>query len=121
MQPKLADFMEIVRTDPAVESVVGFTGGQQRNRGSMFVALKPLAERPKVPGLIFSRPETADQVIARLRVKLAKEPGASLFLVPVQDIRIGGRQANAQYQYTLQADELADLRTWGPRIRQIFS
>ena len=73
----------------------------------MFVALKPLAERK----------ESADQVIARLRAKLAQEPGASLFLQPVQDIRIGGRQANAQYQYTLQADELAELRAWEPKIR----
>ena len=121
MQVKLADFMEIVRTDPGVENVVGFTGGAQRNRGFMFVALKSLADRPKTKGFLFDQPETADQIIARLRVKLAKEPGASLFLVPVQDIRIGGRQANAQYQYTLQADELADLRLWGPRIRQALS
>ncbi|MEO8137038.1 MAG: multidrug efflux RND transporter permease subunit [Betaproteobacteria bacterium] len=121
MQTKLAAFMEIVRADPAVDNVVGFTGGQQRNRGSMFVALKPLSDRPRMEGVLFSSPETADQVIARLRVKLAREPGASLFLVPVQDIRIGGRQANAQYQYTLQADELNELRIWGPRIRQALS
>ncbi len=80
MRQKLADFMAIVGGDPAVENVVGFTGGAQRNSGFMFVALKPLAERK----------ETADQVIARLRGKLAKEPGANLFLQPVQDIRIGG-------------------------------
>ncbi len=111
MQKKLADFIEIVRGDPAVENVVGFTGGQQRNTGSMFVGLKPLAERKA----------SVDQVIARLRVKLAQEPGANLFLNPVQDIRVGGRQANAQYQYTLQADDLADLRTWEPRVRQALS
>jgi multidrug efflux pump len=64
----------------------------------MFVSLKPLSERK----------ETADQVIARLRIKLAKEPGANLFLQPVQDIRIGGRQANAQYQFTLQGDDLTE-------------
>jgi multidrug efflux pump len=58
------------------------------------------------------------QVIARLRVKLAKEPGAALFLVPVQDIRVGGRQANAQYQFTLQADDLEELRVWEPRVRR---
>jgi multidrug efflux pump len=121
MQVKLADFMDIVRNDPAVENVVGFTGGQQRNRGSMFVALKSLGARPQTKGLLFDRPETADQIIARLRGKLAKEPGANLFLVPVQDIRIGGRQANAQYQYTLQADDLADLRLWEPRIRRALS
>jgi multidrug efflux pump len=111
MRVKLADFMGIVSSDPAVENVVGFTGGAQRNSGFMFVALKPLAERK----------ESADQVIARLRVKLAKEPGANLFLQPVQDIRIGGRQSNAQYQYTLQGDDLAELRTWEPKIRAALS
>jgi multidrug efflux pump len=111
MRQKLTDFMTIVSTDPAVENVVGFTGGVQRNSGRMFVALKPLSERQ----------ETADQVIARLRIKLAKEPGASLFLQPVQDIRIGGRQSNAQYQYTLQADDLAELRAWEPKIRLTLS
>jgi len=107
MQQKLASFVDIVRADPAVESVVAFTGGGQRNSGSMFVGLKPVQER----GM------SADQVIARLRGKLAHEPGANLFLVPVQDIRIGGRQANAQYQYTLQADDLNELREWEPKIR----
>ena len=111
MRQKLADFMIIVGADPAVENVVGFTGGAQRNSGMMFVALKPIAERR----------ETADQVIARLRGKLAKEPGANLFLQPVQDIRIGGRQSNAQYQFTLQADDLADLRSWEPKIRVALS
>jgi multidrug efflux pump len=111
MQEKLSRFVEIVRTEPEVESVVAFTGGGQRNSGSMFVGLKPRNERKL----------TADQVIGRLRAKLAHEPGASLFLTPVQDIRIGGRQANAQYQYTLQADDLNELRTWEPRIRQALS
>ena len=60
-------------------------------------------------------------MIARLRGKLAKEPGANLFLQPVQDIRIGGRQSNAQYQYTLQADDLAELRAWEPKIRAALS
>jgi multidrug efflux pump len=111
MRVKLADFMGIVSSDPAVQNVVGFTGGAQRNSGFMFVALKPLSERS----------ETADEVIARLRIKLAKEPGANLFLQPVQDIRIGGRQSNAQYQYTLQGDDLAELRTWEPKIRAALS
>jgi len=111
MREKLASFVEIVRADPAVQSVVAFTGGGQRNSGSMFVGLKPRAERDL----------SADQVIARLRSKLAHEPGANLFLVPVQDIRIGGRQANAQYQYTLQADELTELRAWEPKIRAAMS
>jgi multidrug efflux pump len=108
MQKKLADFVEIVRQDPAVENVIAFTGGGQRNSGAMFIALKPLAER-KV---------SVDKVIARLRGKLAREPGASLFLIASQDIRMGGRAANAQYQYTLQADDLDELRAWEPRIRQ---
>jgi multidrug efflux pump len=111
MRQKLADFMTIVHGDPAVENVVGFTGGAQRNSGMMFVALKPTTERR----------ETADQVIARLRGKLAKEPGANLFLQPVQDIRAGGRQSNAQYQFTLQADGLGELRAWEPKIRQALS
>ena len=107
MRGKLASFMTIVGADPAVENVVGFTGGSQRNSGMMFVALKPIGERR----------ETVDQVIARLRGKLAREPGANLFLQPVQDIRIGGRQSNAQYQFTLQADDLTELRAWEPKIR----
>ncbi len=111
MRPKLAAFVEIVRQDPAVENVIAFTGGGQRNRGSMFVTLKPFRER----GI------SADQVIARLRVKLAREPGASLFLVPVQDIRVGGRHSNAQYQFTLQADDLEELRAWEPRVRLALS
>src|SRR5438477_594383 len=111
MQPKLASFVDIVRADPSVENVVAFTGGSQRNTGQMFVQLKPLAERK----------ESSDKIIARLRIKLANEPGANLFLNPVQDIRVGGRQANATYQYTLQADDLAELRTWEPRIRQAMS
>ena len=111
MQPKLASFIDIVRADPAVDNVVAFTGGAQRNTGRMFVALKPLSERK----------ESADKIIARLRIKLAKEPGANLFLNPVQDIRVGGRQANATYQYTLQADDLDELRPWEPRIRAALS
>jgi multidrug efflux pump len=111
MRLKVASFVDIVRADPAVENVVAFTGGAQRNTGVMFVQLKPLAERK----------ESADRIIARLRVKLANEPGANLFLNPVQDIRVGGRQASATYQYTLQADDLGELRSWEPRIRQAMS
>jgi multidrug efflux pump len=111
MRGKLTEFMGIVGADPAVDNVVGFTGGSQRNSGFMFVALKPLTQRR----------DTADQVIARLRGKLAHVPGASLFLQPVQDIRIGGRQANAQYQFTLQGDDLAELRAWEPKIRQALT
>ncbi|MDD5298540.1 MAG: efflux RND transporter permease subunit [Rhodocyclaceae bacterium] len=111
MRKKLSDFMEIVRTDPAVDNVVGFTGGGQRNSGFMFVALKPLAERQV----------SADQVIGRLRGKLSKEPGASLYLQPVQDIRMGGRPGSAQWQYTLQADYLTELRDWEPRVRKALA
>ncbi len=107
MQKRLDRFLEIVRADPAVQNVTGFTGGSQRNTAQMFIALKPLDER----GV------SAQQVVARLRSQLAREPGANLFLNPVQDIRIGGRQANASYQFTLQADDLEDLRFWEPRIR----
>jgi multidrug efflux pump len=111
MRQKLADFIEIVKSDPAIENVVGFTGGGQRNSGFMFMSLKPLKER----GV------SADQVVARLRPRLAQEAGANLFLVPVQDIRIGGRQSGAQYQFTLQADDLADLRLWEPRVRRALA
>ena len=111
MQQKLADFIEIVRSDPAVENVVGFVGGGARNSGFMFVTLKSLSVR-KI---------SADQVIARLRPRIAREPGASLFLVPFQDIRQGGRQSNAQYQFTLQADDLEQLREWEPRVRAALS
>jgi multidrug efflux pump len=110
MRGKLSDFINIVRADPDVVNVVGFSGGGGfggRNTGSMFVTLKPLPERKL----------SVDQVIARLRVALAKEPGANLFLFPVQDIRIGGRQSNAQYQFTLLADDLETLRLWAPKVR----
>jgi multidrug efflux pump len=111
MQKKLADFIEIVRADPAVENVIGSTGGGQRNSGAMFIQLKPLKERKL----------SIDLVMARLRGQLAKEPGANLYLQPVQDIRIGGRQSNALYQYTIQADDLSELRAWEPRIRRALS
>jgi multidrug efflux pump len=108
MRGKLAEFIDLVRRDPAVVNVVGFSGGGGgRNTGFMFVTLKPSAERKL----------SADRVVARLRQSISKVAGASLFLVPVQDIRIGGRQANAQYQFTLLADELEELRDWGPRVR----
>ncbi|CAI1955018.1 multidrug efflux RND transporter permease subunit MdtC [Serratia entomophila] len=107
MRVKLEDFMKIVREDPDVENVTGFTGGSRTNSGSMFISLKPLSVRS----------DDAQKVIARLRARLAKEPGASLFLMAVQDIRVGGRQANASYQYTLLADDLSALREWEPKIR----
>nr|WP_191322149.1 multidrug efflux RND transporter permease subunit MdtC [Pantoea nemavictus] len=111
MRGKLQDFMNIIKADPAVDNVTGFTGGSRTNSGSMFVSLKPLSERS----------ESAQEVIARLRVKLAKEPGANLYLNAVQDIRIGGRESNASYQYSLLSDNLNDLREWEPKIRQAFA
>ena len=94
MSQKLRQFVDIMQHDPAVDSVVGFTGGRQTNSGFVFIVLKPLAERQV----------SADQVIARLRPRLTRCPGARLFLQAVQDIRVGGRQCNAQYQFTLLAD-----------------
>ena len=108
MQDKLIAFSAIVSADPAVAATTGFTGGGRRNSANMFIALKARPERT----------ESIDQVMGRLRGKLAHLPGANLFLAPVQDIRIGGRQANASWLYALQADELADLRVWEPRVRQ---
>ena len=93
----------VIKSDPAVENVIGFSGGST-NTGSFFVALKPLAER-KV---------TAFQVIDRLRPKLSRLPVSSTFLQAVQDLRIGGRASNATYQYTIQADNVDDLSKWGP-------
>jgi multidrug efflux pump len=108
MQGKLGEFVEIVLQDPAVDNVIAFTGGGQRNGGRMFIALKPLAERKT----------SADTIVARLRPRLSKVAGANLFLQPVQDFRAGGRQSNAAYQFTLQSDDLQDLRTWTPRLQQ---
>jgi multidrug efflux pump len=106
MRKKLTEFISIIHKDPAVDAVVGFTGGGQTNSGFVFLSLKPIAER-KI---------SADQVILRLRRELAAVPGASLFLQAVQDINVGGRAGNAQFQFTLQGDNLADLNTWAPKI-----
>ena len=106
MRQKLRQFIKIIREDPAIESVVGFTGGGQTNSGFVFAALKPLSQRKL----------SVDQVIARLRGKLNQVPGARLFLQAVQDIRVGGRQTNAQYQYTLQGDSLPELNQWSPKV-----
>ena len=111
MEIKLKHLMAIVQEDPAVEAVVGFTGGGQRNSGFLFITLKPLTERRM----------SITHVIGRLRGKLAHEPGAALFLVPAQDVTIGGRPSNAQFQYTLQGDDLQDLRIWEPIVRRTLS
>lgn len=110
MRQKLTDVVEIIKSDPAVASITGFTGGGGHagttNTGRMFIALKPLEER----GL------SSDEVIARLRPKLAKVPGAPTYLQAIQDLRIGGRASSAQYQYTLQSVDLAELNTWAPKV-----
>ncbi|MGB9117491.1 efflux RND transporter permease subunit [Bradyrhizobium sp.] len=106
MQKKLTQFVTIIKNDPAVETVVGFTGGGQINSGFMFVSLKPLGERKL----------SVDQVIGRLRREMAVVPGASLFLQAVQDIRAGGRASNAQYQFTLQGPTFEELNEWTPKI-----
>ncbi len=118
MSQKLNQMMSIVQHDPAVESVVGFTGGGggggpggATNSASVFVSLKPLAVR----GV------SADQVIARLRRQLARVPGARLFLQSPQDIRVGGRQSAAQYQFTLQADDSATVYEWGPKLQDALA
>ena len=104
MQGRMTRMVGIVQRDPAVATVTSFTGGN--NSARLFVALEP------------KRKESADQVIARLRPKLSHEPGANLFLQAVQDLRVGGRGGNAQYQYTLQGDNTQELLQWAPRVQQ---
>ncbi|MDN7176496.1 efflux RND transporter permease subunit [Caballeronia sp. SEWSISQ10-4 2] len=106
MKGKFSEMMRVVQADPAVESVAGFTGGRQTNSGFMFISLKPKTVR-KV---------SAEQVIQRLRAPLSDVAGVRTFLQAVQDIRAGGRQSNAQYQFTLLADSTTDLYTWGPKL-----
>ena len=107
MRAKMAQFVEIIMKDPAVNTVVAFAGGNSTtNSGRMFITLKPLEER-KV---------TADQIINRLRRKLAVVPGATLYLQSAQDLTIGGRQSAAQFQYTLQGEDLKELNAWAPRL-----
>ncbi len=106
MEQKLSRFVNIIRHDPAVENIVGFTGGGQTNSGFVFVTLKPLSER-KISVM---------QVIGRLRPKLNQVAGARLFLQAVQDIWVGGRQSNAQYQYTLQGDDSKEIYAWAPKV-----
>src|SRR3989475_5255916 len=103
--------VDIVGTAPAVEAATAFTGGgggrgTTSNTGRMFISLKPRSQRKL----------SADEVIARLRPKLAQVPGATLFLQATQDVRLGGRISQAQYQYTLVSDNLEELNTWAPRL-----
>jgi multidrug efflux pump len=106
MQQKLAQFVDIVGKDPAVDTVNGFTGGGQTNSGFVFVVLKPLSERNI----------SVQRVMARLRPKLNQVAGARLYLQPATDIRVGGRASFAQYQYTLLADDTQQLYEWAPKI-----
>jgi multidrug efflux pump len=105
MQTLTARVIDIIKADPSVDSVMGFTGGGgATNTAFIYLSLKPVEER-KI---------TSSQVINRLRPKLAAVPDANVFLQAGQDLRIGGRQSNAQYQYTIQSDNLDDLVKWGP-------
>ncbi len=106
MQQKLTQFVELLKRDPAVETVVAFTGGLSTNAGVMFISLYPKSERHN----------SADQIITRLRERTAAIPGAVLYLQAVQDIRVGGRSSNAQYQFTLQGPTFEELNEWTPKI-----
>ncbi|HEX8613100.1 MAG TPA: efflux RND transporter permease subunit [Telluria sp.] len=106
MQAKLKQLVDIIRRDPAVATVVGFTGGGRAGGGFMFINLKPVSERT----------DGGQAVIARLRPQLARVTGVSMFLNPVQDLRMGGRQSNSTYQYTLKSDNRADLKLWAGKL-----
>jgi multidrug efflux pump len=108
MRAKLDRFVEIVMQDPAVDSVTAFTGGGRTNRANMFVALKPIS----------AGREPIDRVMARIRAATAREPGANVFLAPIQDLRGGGRQADASTQFTLRGDDLDQLREWAAKLEQ---
>ena len=112
MREKMNQYVGIVLKDPGVNNAVAFSGGQgSSNSGRMFIVLKPPSERKHA---------TADQIINRLRGKLAVIPGATLFLTATQDLNIGGRFSNAQFQYTLQSEDLQELNYWAPRILEKF-
>jgi multidrug efflux pump len=115
LQDKLTQFREILAADPAVANVAGFSGGSGRgsgggaNTGSFFITLKPLDQR-----------ESMTVVASRLRKALAKVAGATLYLNPGQDLRIGGREGNAQYQFSLKSDDLEQLRLATPRVEAVL-
>jgi multidrug efflux pump len=111
MKQKLAELQQIVQEDPAVATIVGVTGGRTVNSGFVYISLKPYSQRQI----------TADGVVARLRGKLGRVAGAKLFLVAVSDLRTGGRQSNATYQYTLLSDDSAELYKWPPRLVEELS
>ncbi len=109
MDKTLLTMVDIIDQDPAIDTVNAFSGGgggTTTNTARMFISLKPLSERNV----------NADQLIARLRPKLARVPGATLYLQSVQDLRVGGRSSNAQYQYTMRGDNLADLTKYAPQM-----
>ncbi|WP_313633730.1 efflux RND transporter permease subunit [Massilia timonae] len=108
MQQKIYQLVEIIRKDPAVDTVVAFTGGGRAGGGFMFVNLKPVGERDVA----------AQAVIARLRPQMAKVTGITIFLNPVQDLRMGGRSSNSTYQYTLKSDNAEDLKVWATRLAE---
>ncbi len=108
MQTKLKAIVDIIRADPAVDTVVGFTGGSRAGGGFMFINLKPVSQRT----------DKGQAVIARLRPQLAQVTGISIFLNPVQDLRGGGRASNSTYQYTLKSDNAADLKVWATRLAE---
>ena len=108
MAKKQQQMVQVLLSDPAIATVgsfVGSGGGGAQNNGRMFIGLKPPDQRPPV-----------DEVIARVRAQAAKVPGISLFLQPVQDIRVGGRMTKALYQYALRDADLDELNTWAPRL-----
>jgi multidrug efflux pump len=110
MREKMQQFVSIVSKDPNVQTIVGFAGGNTaKNQGRMFITLKPKGKERKL---------TADQVIGEMRRKLTVVPGATLFMQSAQDLTIGGRQSQAQYQYTLQGEDLKELTAWAPRLLQ---
>jgi multidrug efflux pump len=119
MSDKMKRYISIVMKDPAVDTMAGSTGGSTLNQGRFFVMLKPLEQRGQCQKQHFwesCKYVTADDVINRLRGKLAVVPGATLILQSAQELTIGGRYGNAQYQYTLQSANLNDLNTWAPRL-----
>ncbi len=121
MSGKMEQFVKIVLKDPAVDTAVGFAcGGSATNQGRFFVMLKPLEQRGQCKTPHFWNPcyVSADDVINRLRGKLAVVPGATLFFQVQQDLTIGGRYGQAQYQYTIQGEDLSELNNWGPLLLQ---
>ncbi|HWH59219.1 MAG TPA: multidrug efflux RND transporter permease subunit [Terriglobales bacterium] len=110
MKEKMEQYVHIVMHDQNVQTIVGFAGGNTaKNQGRMFITLKPKGKERAI---------TADRFIGEMRRKLAAVPGASLFMQSAQDLTIGGRMGNAQYQYTVQSEDLKELASWAPRLQQ---